>query len=594
MRTGAWRLLGRFVAPYGAYAAGGLFCLLTVVGLELFVPRYLGATIDTIIRTRSLQALNTAALVFLAVYGLRSLLLYGQISLTLLISHRVIADLRQDLFERVQRWSLDRFARFSSGDLIARSLHDTQVVQTTVLMGALDFLATALLLAGIIVMLFVVQWRLALLLVVVIPILLGAARVFGREIQQVSHRAQERIADLAALLRQAFGGARVIRAFVQEVREIGRFRRENERALRDQLRISQLTAMQVPLVSFLTALGLVAILWQGGRLVTSGTITAGELVSFLVYAALAVEPSVAMSRLYSAMRQGLGALERVEELMQVTDGVVDDPHAADLPPAHGHVRFDGVSFAYGDGRVALRDVRVEVQPGERIAVVGSSGAGKTTLINLLPRFYDPADGRILIDGHDLRTVRLRSLRRQIGLVPQDTVLFDGTVRDNIAYAQPEASDEEVIAAARAANAHEFIVQLPAGYETPLGEDGYALSGGQRQRLAIARAVLNAPRIIILDEATSALDTESERLIADALGRLMEGRTTFIIAHRLSTIRQADRIIVLDGGRILEDGRHDQLIAADGVYARMVRLQLEETPTSLTQLTQLTQPAPSEG
>ncbi|HEV8353170.1 MAG TPA: ABC transporter ATP-binding protein [bacterium] len=577
------RLLLRFIAPYWAYAAGGVLCLLSIVALELFVPRYLGATIDTIIRTRSLQTLNSAALVFLLVYALRSGLLYGQISLSLLIGHRVIADVRQDLFERVHRWSLDRLARFSSGDLIARSLHDTQIVQTTLLIGVLDFLATGVLLAGIIVMLFVVQWQLALLLGAVIPILLGAARVFGREIQRVSHRAQERIADLSSLLRQAFGGARVIRAFVQESREIGRFRRENERALADQLRISQLTAVQVPLISFLTALGLVAILWQGGRLVTDGTITAGALVSFLVYASLAIEPAVAISRLYSSIRQGLGALERVAELMAVTDGVTDDPQATDLPPVRGRVRYEGVSFGYRETQRALSGVTLTVEAGERIAVVGPSGAGKTTLINLLPRFYDPAAGRVEIDGHDLRSVRLRSLRRQIGLVPQETVLFDGTVRENIAYARPEASDDEVAEAARVANAHEFIMQLPERYDTPLGEDGYALSGGQRQRLAIARAVLNAPRIIILDEATSALDSESERLIQEALDRLTAGRTTFIIAHRLSTIRKTDRIIVLNKGTIVEEGRHDQLLAAGGTYARIVAPQLQ--PTQPTQPTQ---------
>ncbi len=578
-RPGTWRAILRFVAPYWAYVAAGLFCLLAIVVLELFVPRYLGVTIDTIIRTRSLQTLNTAAVVFLLVYALRSLLLYGQISLSFLIGHRVIADMRQDLFERVQRWSLDRFTRFSSGDLIARSLHDTQVVQATLLIGALDFLATSLLLAGIVVMLFVVQWRLAVQLLVIIPVLLGAARLFGREIQRVSHRAQERIADMASLLRQAFGGARVIRAFVQEYREIGRFRRENQRALRDQLRISQLVAAQVPLISFLTALGLVTMLWQGGRLVTNGVLTAGALVSFLVYASLAIEPSVALSRLYSATRQGLGALERVVELMHVSAGVADDPQATDLPPIRGHIAFRHVAFAYAEDRWALHDVTLEVAPGERIALVGPSGAGKTTLINLLPRFYDPTRGEITIDGHDLRVVRLRTLRRQIGLVPQETILFDGTVHENIAYARPEASDAEVVAAAVAANAHDFIAQLPSGYETPLGEDGHALSGGQRQRLAIARAILNGPRIIILDEATSALDSESEGLVQDALERLMAGRTTFIIAHRLSTIRKADRIIVLDRGRIVEEGRHDQLLAAGGTYSRLAHLQLEDAPAT---------------
>ncbi len=569
------RPLVRFVTPYWAYLAGGMSCLVLMILGLLFIPYYLGLTVDAIIRTSSLAVLNTRALVLLVAFMVRSALLYGQILSGFFLSHRITADIRQRLFERVQRWSLDRFSGWTSGDLIARSLHDTQIVQTTLFTGMLDFLGTILTLAGTVVMLFVLQWRLALFTVVVIPVLWGSARAFGFEIQQVSVRAQERVANLASLLRQVFAGARIIRAFVQEDREIGRFHQQNERTFRENLRVSQLIAAQVPLVSFLTALGLLAVLWQGGQLVTNKLLTAGMLVSFIAYAALAVEPAITLSRFYGSMRQGLGALDRILELMHVPEGVSEVPHATPLPIIEGQVTLQNVSFTYDGTHWALRDISLTAKPGERIALVGPSGAGKTTLINLIPRFYDPTHGTIAIDGHDLRSVTLRSLRRQIGLVPQETFLFQGTVRENIAYARPDASDEEIVAAARVANAHEFISALPQGYDTVLGEDGMQqLSGGQRQRLAIARALLAAPRFIILDEATSALDTESERLIQEALDRLMEGRTTFVIAHRLSTVRKADRIVVLDGGRLVEVGTHEELVTAGGAYARIARLQFE--------------------
>lgn len=570
------RVILFYLRPYRLHLLGAFLSLALITLAQLAVPGYIGVAVNEIIRSRSFAVLDRTALVVLGLFAARSAFIYAQVYLTFFLGHRTIADLRRDLFVRIQRWSIDRFAAWQSGDAISRTLQDTQLVQTHLLSGAVDTAATVLMLTGIVVALFYLEWRLALLVSAVIPLLFAIARLFGKEIQVVAGWAQGHVAGLASSIREAFAGALVIRAFTQEEREIARFTAQNQRATQANLRISMLVATQVPVVSFLTSLGLVVVLWVGGRLVTGGTMTPGGLVAFLGYMALAIEPAVSLTRHYAEMRQALGAFARIRGLLDEAEAVRDLPDAIDLEHVTGGVEFRNVSFQYANGQGGdqwvLRGVDLRLAPGERIALVGASGAGKTTLVHLLPRFYEPADGVILIDGIDIRRVRLRSLRQRIGIVPQETMLFRGTVRENIAYARPEARPAEVEAAARAANAHEFITALPQGYDTLIGEDGATLSGGQRQRLAIARALLLDPRILILDEATSALDSESEALFQEALERAMEGRTTITIAHRLSTVRKAHRIVVLDEGRVAAEGSHEDLLRQGGLYARIARLQ----------------------
>ena len=418
-------------------------------------------------------------------------------------------------------------------------------------------------------------WKLTLLTLVIVPLVVFTIRFFGSRLRGAGHRVQGKMADITALLEESVSGIRIIRSFNREEFEIERFMEQNDSNFWALMSTVRLTALLTPFIQFFAAIAVTAIIWYGGMSVIDGEMTAGSLIAFLIYAINLANPVRRISEIYGDIQKSLAAADRVFETLDTEPDVKEKPDAIELPKVQGEICFNHVNFSYDEDHPALIDFNLDVKPGEVVALVGPSGAGKSTVTNLLPRFYDVTDGSITIDGTDIRDVTFSSLRQQIGLVPQETMLFNASIRENILYGRLDATDEEIELAAKAANAEEFILQLPQGYDTLVGDRGNSLSGGQRQRIAIARAILKDPRILILDEATSALDTESEKIVQVALERLMEGRTSIVIAHRLSTIRDADKIVVIDHGRIVEEGTHTGLLNKGGLYAHLHAVQFNE-------------------
>jgi ATP-binding cassette, subfamily B, bacterial MsbA len=565
-----------YVKPYIFRAVVALVCTALSAAATLYVPMIIRSVIDDVLATKNMAMLNLIAVVIVVIYVLRGIFFYGQTYLMSYVSQKVILDIRAEVFCHLQRLSMSYFETRRTGAIMSHITNDVTTLQGALAQSVIDLGTEGLTLVGSIGFMMYLNWKLALLTLITMPLIAQAINIFGRKLRTSGRVMLERAADITAVLQETVLAVRVIKSFARADYEIERFNRENYNNFRAQMKTSQLMATLTPVIEFLSALGVTVIIWYGGREVISGYLSSGSLVAFLIYVVNLSNPVKRLSRVYGTVQGALSAAQRVFDVLDTVPEIQDAPGAIELKDVQGHVVFHNVSFEYKKGEPALIDLSLEARPGKVLAIVGPSGAGKTTIANIIPRFYDPSAGYITLDGVDIRTVTVKSLRQHIGIVPQETMLFNGTVYENIRYGDLDASRDEIIAAAQAANAHKFISQMPMGYDTQIGERGTKLSGGQRQRIAIARAILKSPRVLILDEATSALDNESEALVQEALDKLMIGRTAFVIAHRLSTVQRADTILVLDKGRIAECGTHAKLIGAGGLYSKLYQVQFDIT------------------
>ncbi|WP_298595554.1 ABC transporter ATP-binding protein [uncultured Mitsuokella sp.] len=570
-----YKRLLKYMRPYLRQFVLAVICIILAAGANLYLPWIIKDMIDKVLAEKDMMMLNAICIGIVVVFFLRGIFFYGQSYLVSFIGQKVIIDVREVMFRKFQRMPMAYFDKHQTGETMSYITNDVAAIQSALVDQLIELVTEGSILIGSLVLMVVLDWKLSLLTLVVIPLVGQAMKIFGRKIKRNGTIIQERMADITSLLQESISSIRVVKSFVREDYEIKRFCRQNELNFQAAMKNVQLTSLLTPSVEFLAAISVTVIVWFGGYEVVEGTITAGALVAFLTYAVNLANPVKRLSRVYGNMQRAMAAVDRVFAVIDLEETIADRPDARPMPETHGHVEFDHVSFGYKEGVLALSDVSLEAKPGQMIAFVGPSGAGKSTIANLIPRFYEVTFGAIFIDGRDIRDVTVGSLREQIGIVPQETMLFSTTVRENIRYGRLDATDAEVEAAARAANADAFIRELDAGYDTEIGERGLSLSGGQRQRIAIARAILKNPRILILDEATSALDTESEKIVQAALDHLMVGRTSFVIAHRLSTIFHADQIFVIDDGHVKEHGTHEELLAMGGLYSNLYNIQFKQ-------------------
>src|SRR6056297_3678313 len=561
--------------PYMGKLIGGFISLILVGIIGLLIPWLFKFLIDDVLIAGNELILNYIAAGAVLLYFFKGVFNYTQKYLISGLSQHVIVDLRKDIYQHLQKLSLSFFERQRTGDLMSRITNDVNVIQTSLTTGLSNIVLQPIMIIGIVGFLIYIDWKLALVSFLIIPLVSVAISKFGFKMRSISTRIQNEMSNVTNILQETLSAVRIVKAFNNEDKEIKKFNRANDRTLEENLKGVQVEATITPVVEIIISFGAAAFLWYGGHKVLRGEMTTGELITFIGYIGLLVSPINILSRSYNLMQKAVGASERIFNLLEVDERVIEKADAIEMPSIEGNVEFNDVSFSYNEGEEVLKDINLNITKGEMIAFVGHSGAGKSTLVNLIPRFYDVDSGKIRIDGIEIKDVKIDTLRKQIGIVPQETILFKGTIAENIAYGAEHKSREEIIDAAKKANAHQFIVEFDKGYDTEIGERGVSLSGGQKQRISIARALLTDHKILILDEATSSLDLKSESLIQEALERLIKDRTTFVIAHRLSTIINADKIIVIEQGEIVEKGTHEELIDNKGYYYKLYKSQFEQ-------------------
>jgi len=573
-----YRRLLSYLKPYKKRFLISAVCMLAVSATSGAAAYIIQPILDGIFMNKDERMLHMLPIAVVGIYIVRGVGRYFASSLMQTIGQLAVKDLRDALFAHLQKLSLSFYSSRQTGQIMSRVTNDVTVIQDAVSIVVYDLVREALTMVALLGVVFYRDWKMALVSLTVIPFSGALIGKLGKTLRVVSRESQERMADLTAMLHETITGIRVVQAFGMEEYEKTRFAKANDDYYDTVRRTIKVNEISSPLLEFIGAFGIAAIIWYGGSQVIKGGLTVGEFFSFLTALFMLYAPVSKLSRVNNKIQQALASATRIFEMMDADVTIKNAPGAKEIAPLSHGIEFINVLHSYESGKNAVDGVSMKVSRGEIIAIVGSSGAGKTTLVNLIPRFIDPAEGKILFDGMDIREATLKSLRGQIGIVTQEVFLFHGTIRENIAYGRGDAPMDEVIKAAKAAFAHDFIMETPQGYGAMIGERGVKLSGGQRQRISIARAIMKDPAVMILDEATSALDTESEKMVQMALQNLMTGRTTFVIAHRLSTVLHADRIVAMDRGKILESGAHDELMKLDGYYRRLFELQFNDGQT----------------